>query len=136
VTTWDEAEVHAQAALEELAQAVDEPRPEAAPAVSLIVVDHFDLSMVECHPRGARLLVRSVSRLEALALVRESRSRVAVIAMNERGQGLLERELQLEPAWRPKVSHGTRLLVVSPVRWNDIRWYLVEYESDEDGCLP
>lgn len=135
MTTWEEAQARAMEEAGEV-RSVRAPERPSADAPLLIVVDHFDLSMVDVHPSGARLLIRPVSRLDALQLVREYAGKVAVVALNERGQGLLERELQLEPAWRPKVSHGTRLLVVYVAKWNDIRWHLVTYESDGDGCIP
>lgn len=139
MSTWDEAREHAlEECRAEASPAVremfvaDEPRP----PISLVVVDHFDLGMIDLGPRGARLLVRPLTRLEALSLVREKPREVQVMTFNERGQSLVERELGLEPALRPRVTYGVRILVVHQVRWNEIRWYLVEYEADGDGCIP
>lgn len=134
--TWEEAEARVRTEAPSSEPAEPPVAVSHAPIPALVVVDHFDLSMVEPQPSGTRLLVQPLSRVDALRLVRESRGKVAVAALNERAQGMLERELQLEPAWRPKVSFGTRLLVVSQVRWNEVRWHLVTYESDGDGCVP
>jgi hypothetical protein len=128
--TWDEA--CARARSESLEPVEQEAKVLAAPR--LIVVDHFDLTMVDMGAPGARLHVRPLTRLEALTLAH--RSRAPAIALNERGQNLLEKELQIEPAVRPQARFGTDLLVVHWVRWNDLRCYLVVYEADGDGCVP
>jgi hypothetical protein len=137
VSSWDDARRRAAEEGGELAPA-KEPESEAPPPPEgyLTVVDHFDFGMLEVPVAGVRLLIRQVTRLQALALVRDYGDRATVVAMNDRGQNLLERELQLEMRWRPKVVYGTKLLVMHAVRWNELRWYLVEYECDGDGCVP
>jgi hypothetical protein len=116
--------------------APDPPPTHLVPSLSvpLLVVDHFDLTMVDLPRCGARLLVKPLARADALVLVH--RYNPPTVCLNERGQSSLERELQLEPAPRPTVRHGTRLLVMQYVKWNDIRWLLVEWECDGDGCVP
>jgi len=118
-----------------LEETLDGEEKSSSPVPRLIVVDHFDFSMIEMNLRGARLFVRPISRLDAVDLVRANRDSVVVLALNERGQGLLERELAL-PTVRPKMGYATRMIVVHPVKWNEIHWYLVEYECDGDGCVP
>ncbi len=103
-------------------------------AAVLIVVDRFDLTMVELPRCGARLLVRPVTRADAMALVHQYNP--PTMCLNERDQSTMERELQLDPVPRPRAQYGTRLLVMQYVKWNDIRWSLVEWECDGDGCVP
>lgn len=126
---WDEAWARARYELMGGPEEVEVP-----PCSRLIVVDHFDLTMVDMSVEGARLHVRPLTRLEAISLAH--RARAPAIALNERGQNLLEKELQIEPAARPQACFGTDLLVVHWVRWNDLRCYLVVYEADGDGCVP
>lgn len=128
---WEEA--CARALLE---ASPEDVAPVAAPSspVRVVIVDHFDLTMVDTSGGGARLRVTPLTRLEAISLARTSGA--PAIALNERGQNLLEKELQLEPALRPQVRYQTDLLVVHWVRWNDLRCYLVVWESDGDGCVP
>lgn len=109
-----------------------EPPPPAT--VPLIVVDHFDLTMIEMPLCGACLLVRQIHKPDALALVRKYNP--PTYAMNERGQGALERELQIDPLPRARCRYGTRLLVMLSPRWNDIRWFLVEWQADGEGVVP
>jgi hypothetical protein len=121
---WEEAVEHSRREAVE----VDEKR------WPLIVVDHFDLTMVDMTAAGARLRVRPLTRLEAISLARLHDA--PAIALNDRGQNMLEKEMQIEPAVRPQVRYRSALLVVQVVRWNDVRCYLVEYEADGDGCIP
>jgi hypothetical protein len=121
-----------------------DPEPEGTPLRAAVVVDgevrpliatdHFDLTMIDIPPVGARLLVKQIHRPDAIMLVKKYRP--PTVALNERGQAALEKELQLDPMPRPQVRHGTRLLVMMTVRWNDVRWYLVEWECDGEGCIP
>jgi hypothetical protein len=99
----------------------------------LVVTDRFDLRMVALTVVGARLLVLPLPRADALELV--ARYKPAVAAVNERGLASLEKELGLDPQDRPIVQHGTRLLVVDAARWNDVKYWLVQYESDGEGCI-
>lgn len=112
------------------------PRTSAAHSLidaPMIAVDHFDLSMIEVNETGARILVRPLSRHEALELTRKYSP--PSCSIYERGQNDLEQELQLEPAPRPKLRSGTQLLVMLKKSWKDIRWFLVTYESDGDGVV-
>ena len=109
------------------------PTSNGQPSSTLLIVDRFDLTMIDVGAAGARLLVKPVSRPEAMMLAHEGHG--IPIALNERGQGMMERELQLEPSPRPMVGPGGRLLVMQYVNWKDVRWFLVNYESDGDGCI-
>ncbi len=117
----------------------EEPRMRAAVVAEgtvpeLIATDHFDLTMIDVPPAGARLLVKQIHRPDAVMLVKKYRP--PTVCLNERGQAALEKELQLDPMPRPQVRYGTRLLVMMTVRWNDVRWFLVEWECDGEGCIP
>lgn len=99
----------------------------------LLVVDFFDLSRIDMNLSGAALRVVPLSRAEALGLVAEHKP--AIDATHERSLATLERELGLDALSRPKVGPRTALLVMSALRWNDVRWHLVLYESDGEGLL-
>lgn len=99
---------------------------------ALVVTDRFDLRMIAMNVTGARLLVVPLPRTDALELV--ARYKPEIMATNDRGLASIEKELGIE-ASRPVVRFGTRLLVVDAIRWNDVRYTLVTYESDGDGCV-
>jgi len=147
MTTWDEAE---EAMLDdgEAAAPVEEedpfrqtepepPVPAPAPAPvrmpSLVVVEHFDFTMVDMNASGANLRVRQISRGEALSLM--SKYNAEVLALNVRGQLSLERELGMDDSRVPRIGPGRSLLVMTYIRFSDVRWHLVEYESDGDGVI-
>jgi len=104
------------------------------PGPPLVVVDHFDLNMIDMTDAGAFVLVVQISRSEAMSLVRKHNP--PVFATNERGQSDIEKDLQLDPLPRPQLRFGTRLLVRSAPRWNDVRFFIVELKSDGYGCVP
>lgn len=108
--------------------------PQALDAPTLLVVDRFDPAMIDMNESGARVWIRQISRAEALDLVRSHGARA--ITFREKDQFELERELQLEPIDRPKLTQRTQLLVMQRgVTWNDRRWYLMKYESDGEGVV-
>jgi hypothetical protein len=100
----------------------------------IVAVDHFDLTMIDTPKEGARLLIRPLSRMEAFEIVQASGAHVMTI--NSRNQATIERELQIETSSIPKVDAHTALLVMTFVRYNDVRWHLVTFESDGDGVVP
>jgi hypothetical protein len=112
----------------------DDAPAEHAPRPPLIVVDHFNLNMIDMSADGACLLVQQLTRSEAMSLVRKHNP--PIVTFNERDLGDLEKDLQLDPLPRPNLRYGTRLLVRSAPRWNDVRWFLVEYSADGNGVCP
>lgn len=109
-----------------------DPRPtDRLEGAELVVTDHFDLMMIDMSLAGACLTVEPIARADAAELVRKHGAVVAT--MSDRGQTSIERELQLEPAPRPQVKPGTRLIVMHFVRYNDIRWFLVELIGTKNG---
>lgn len=105
--------------------------PPARPKV--LVVDHFDLSMIDADISGAVLTVRPLPRTEAATLARGIDAVVSVI--NVRGLNELERELGMQTDIQlPKLGIGGKMLVMTRVKWNDVRWHLVEFTHDGDGC--
>lgn len=111
-----------------------EPELEPAPPrVSIVVVDHFDFTMVAMNSSGATLRVRQLARVEALSLIHKESAKI--LALSTRGQGMIERELGMQESSIPKVGPGQCLVVMMYLRYNDVRWYLVEYECDGDGVV-
>jgi hypothetical protein len=154
VTTWEEAAARAFAEDgppkvpdRSLPSGVTPPPPEPEPeepaprapgeTCPLIVSDHFDLSMVDMPLPGARLFVKQIRRFDAMELVRKFNP--PIMTYEDRAQrqlAQLEKELQLDALPRPHVRYGTRLLVMNASKWNDVRWYVVEWEADGDGVIP
>ena len=115
------------------------PPPPKDSGAPLIVTDQFNLSMIdmtvaESLQFGARILVRQITKLDAKDLVDANRPTIMCAA--ERNLSTLERELGLESIPRPVLTYGTRFLVMNAQNWKDVRFYLVEYESDGAGCVP
>lgn len=113
------------------------PPPEPGEPVPLVVLDHFDLTMVDVPTTGARILVRQIRRLDAMELVRKHNPQIMSFEDRvQRAHAAFERELQLDAMPRPQLRYGSKLLVMMTPKWNDIRWFLVEWECDGDGCIP
>lgn len=100
----------------------------------LTIVESFHLGMVDLPTQGAHLLIQPLSKAEAVQLA--NRQPHHVVASSERGQSMLEQSLELEPGKRASVRYGSRMLVAQFIKWNDIRFYLVTWESDGHGCIP
>ena len=118
----------------------DEPppamrRPTFDRPVRLVVVEHFSLSMLT-FDEGAGVVVRvtQLSKMEASKLAYERRAEVAN-QLPERSMQLLEKELQLEAMPRIRLEPNMTFLCVEPLRWNDVRFYLVEAIADGDGVV-
>lgn len=136
--SWEKAAAHAAANAEpEVLPSgiVLPPTPAASGARTsrVIVADHFDPTMIDMSIDGARIVIRPLSRGEAHDIYRSSNPDVYV--SNERSQTFLEKELQMDPTPRPQVGRGVSMLVIQQVRWNDIRYFFIEYESDANGCI-
>jgi hypothetical protein len=111
------------------------PEPVIRDRVPLIVTDRFDLRMIDMDPRvGVRLVVAQVSRLDAMELCKKYNP--PVMCVNDRGLGDLEKDLQIDTAPRVQLRYGTRLLVREAPRWNDVRFFLLEWECDGNGEIP
>jgi hypothetical protein len=140
MTSWDEAAAHARAYKESTEDeapwtppyAAQTRIPEKAPA--FIVTNRFEFSMIDLSgARGATVRVRSIPKLDVMELLYGVDA--PVVSMDLRGQAFLEHELQLAAGPRPRVTPETKLIVGERAAWNDIKWYLIEYLADEDGCV-
>lgn len=122
---WERAAARAdmEPAAEELPSGVVPPTR----AHALIVVDHFDPTMVETPAAGALVCIRQITRMEAMDLAREHRPPIVV---SERILADVEKELGVVRAAVPRVGPGASLLVRTRFSWNDVRWHLVSYAGD------
>ncbi len=110
-------------------------RPSAADFSKTIIVENFSLSMIEFDgSAGAVLDVRQITKMEAAKLAYESGAKVANV-LPERSMQLLEKELQLDTIDRIQLRPNVTFLCVTPVRWNDVRFYLVRLLADGDGVV-
>ncbi len=128
MSAWDKA--GARAALEpEETHAPALPSGVVPPlrAHALVVVDHFDPTMVETPAAGALVCIRQITRMEAMDLAREHRPPIVV---SERILADVEKELGVVRAAVPRVGPGAALLVRTRNTWNDVRWHLVSYSGD------
>jgi hypothetical protein len=108
-----------------------------APAqpMRLVVVEHFYPSMIDFGDQACSVVeIRQVSKLDARKIVYDLRGEVANV-MPERSAQLLERELEIPAVGRVRLVPGVTFLVVEPVRWNDVRFFLVRMLADGDGCV-
>jgi hypothetical protein len=128
---WDAAELRAA-----VADHVEQSEPNALPTgvvppptTPLVIVDHFDLSMVDAPTLGAILRVRALTKMDARDLIAAQPSTPAVV-MFERATQDIERDLCLPSGPRARVAQGTAVLVRTRLAWNDVRWHLVSYERD------
>lgn len=127
--TWDRASARADSELAD----PDTPSGVVAPSrVALHVTDHFDLMMVDMNVSGARLFIKPITRPDALAILAATPHEM--FAQKSFDSGLMESELGVTLA-RPRISPGTRLLVMHKVTYRDIRWFVLTYESDGDGVI-
>ncbi len=154
MSSWEEAaarafaEEGAKTTPSAMPSMVVPPPPEPTPAdplppsepidrAPLIVLDHFDLTMIDVPLSGARLIVKQIRRLDAMELVRKYNPSIMSFEDRvQRAHATFERELQLDAMPRPQLRYGTKLLIMMTPKWNDIRWFLVEWECDGDGCVP
>lgn len=120
---WEAAQARASNEPDELPSGIAMP----ARAHALVVVDHFDPTMIDCPVTGARLLVRPLSRLDAMDLARQHDPPIVV---SDRILADVEKELGMSRGVVPRVAPGHALLVRTRILWNDVRWHLVSYEGD------
>lgn len=119
----EDVDVHARPAL-------PPPRRETR----LVVTDHLSLLSVDCAPHvGAVLRVIPITRVDAMEMAQAGNA--ILTGGHDRHMGTFERELQIDAPRPPKLSSSARYLVCETVRWNDVRWFLVEYLSDGDGVV-
>jgi hypothetical protein len=135
---WEDAKAtclrRADLATEEELKLVARTRIDDGPAPAYVVTSRFDLAMIDLSsPSGATVRVRTIARLEVAEILHDHD--VPVVSMDERGQTFLERELHLSAGPRPRLTAQTKLIVGERVAWNDVRWFLVEYLADGDGCV-
>jgi hypothetical protein len=146
VATWEEADevMNADVDLDLDVSApirvisVEDPFGPEVPKVqsrrpSLTVVEHFDFTMVDMNASGANIRIRQLSRGEAISLIHLHNAEI--LALNNRGQISLEREIGTDESKVPCVGSGRSLLVMTYIRFSDIRWHLVEYMCDGEGVV-
>jgi len=135
---WSDAKAaclrHADLVAEEELRLVARTRIGDGPAPAYVVTSRFDLAMVDLsNPSGATVRVQAITRLAVMEILHDHDA--PVVSMDERGQSFLERELHLSAGSRPRLTAQTKLIVGERVSWNDVRWFLVEYLADGDGCV-
>ncbi len=119
--------------------AMKPPARASAPATigrRLVIVDNFSLSMLDLGEAGGVILdVRQISKIDAQRIAFEHGATVAH-SLPERSMQLIERQLQIPPIDRMLLQLDTMFLCVVPVRWDDVRFYLVHVAADGDGVIP